>query len=96
MKTLVYTWEMGGGFGHVGPFSSVAKRFLADGWKVVLIVKDLSRVAPFFEPGEVDVLQAPIKNSFPVPHLSEPATYGHMLLNMGYQNADELAAHVEA
>lgn len=96
MKTLVYCWEMGSGFGHVGPFSPVAKRFLSDGWRVVLIVKDLGRVAPFFEFGEVDVLQAPIKNSYPVPHVAEPPTYGHMLFNMGYQHADELAAQVEA
>ena len=83
MPTVVYCWEMGGGYGHVGPFSPVAKRFVADGWRVVLIVRDLMRVPAFFEPGEVEVLQAPVKNSHPVPYLAQPATYGHMLLNMG-------------
>lgn len=96
MKTIVYCWEMGAGYGHVGPFSQVARCFLRDGWRVVLLVKDLSRVSAFFEPGEVEVLQAPVKNSHPVHFVKDPPTYGHILLNMGYQDTEELGTLIEA
>lgn len=63
---------------------------------MVLVVKDLLRVPRFFDAGEVEVLQAPVKNSYPVPYLNEPASYGHMLLNVGYRDEQELTVQVEA
>ena len=84
------------GSGHVGPFERVARRFLDDGWRVVLIVRDLSRVHPFFEPGEVEAWQAPFKISRAVPHVPHPDTFGHMLLNLGYRHEGELRQLVDA
>ncbi|MGB7327925.1 MAG: hypothetical protein WBD31_23825, partial [Rubripirellula sp.] len=96
MPTVVYCWEMGTGYGHVGPFSPVAKRFVAEGWRVVLIVKELFRVEPFFEASQVEIVQAPAKLSTPVPFVSNPPTYGHILLNLGYEDVTALTQHVAA
>lgn len=98
MKTVVYCWELGGGNGHVVRFLPLADLFLKDGWRVVFIVKDVSRLATFMEakPANVVVLQAPIKTSPKRNHDREPPTIGHMLLNVGYRDEGELCALVQA
>ncbi len=95
-KTLVFCWELGMGNGHVGPFERLARRFLQDGWRVVIIARDLSRVARFFHSGEIDAYQAPFKIGRAVPHIPFPSTFTQLLLNLGYRYEDELRQMVEA
>lgn len=95
MKTVAFCWELGSGNGHVGPFEPLARRFLREGWKVVLIVRDLSRVYRFFSEGDCEAYQAPFKVERAVPHLTHPATFCQMLLNLGYRHEEELLALVQ-
>lgn len=84
------------GNGHVGPFKRLADRFRREGWRIVLIVRDISRVAHFFDPREVEVYQAPFKINRAVPYLPNPRTYSEMLLNLGYREIGELSLMVSA
>lgn len=90
MKTVVFCWELGRGNGHVGPFEPIARRFIEDGWRVVFIARDLSRVTRFFKTGEVDAYQAPFKTGQAGPNVRRPDTYSQMLLSLGFSTDDEL------
>lgn len=98
MKTVAYCWELGFGNGHVGSFSRLASRFLDDGWRVALIVKDVSRTPQFIdvEHPNVILLQAPQKTSPKQLHIADPPTFGHMMLNVGYRDEGELLSLVQA
>ncbi|PQO46659.1 glycosyltransferase [Blastopirellula marina] len=95
-KRICFCWELGGGLGHLGPFQPLARRLVAAGHAVQVIVKDLSRLRPAFRDIPIEAYQAPIKTSPAVPYLQNPPTLGHILLNKGYRDANELASMSQA
>ena len=95
-RRICFTWELGGGFGHIGPFEPVARELARRGYHLTAIVKDLSRVQQTFRNLDIQVFQAPIKTSRSVSRISSPCTYVELLLNMGYGNREELASMVAA
>ncbi len=56
---MVLAWEMGAGWGHVGRMVPLARSFRARGWRVTLVLKDLSQARVWFASGEAALLQAP-------------------------------------
>jgi len=96
MANIVFTWELGGGFGHVGRFRPIAERLLDAGHRVTMIVKDLKRAAVFLADFDIRLFQAPVKISRAVPYNPAPSTFAHLLANMGYQESRELKAMVSA
>lgn len=96
MANIVFTWELGGGFGHVGRFRPIAERLLDARHSVTMIVKDLKRAAVFLADLDIRLFQAPVKISRAVPYNPTPSTFAHLLANMGYQESRELKAMVSA
>ncbi|PQO40121.1 hypothetical protein C5Y96_01945 [Blastopirellula marina] len=96
MAHIVFGWELGGGYGHLGPFRPVAERLMASGHRITLIVKDLARAGAAFGDLDIQLYQAPVKISKAIPHNPAPATFGHLLQNMGFGDPQELKAMVQA
>ncbi|MBA2116690.1 glycosyltransferase [Bremerella alba] len=96
MAHIVFGWELGGGYGHLGPFRPVAERLMASGHRITLIVKDLARAGAAFGDLDVQLYQAPVKIGKAIPHTPSPATFGHLLQNVGFGDPEELRAMVQA
>ncbi len=96
MPNIVFAWELGGGYGHLGPFRPLAERLIDAGHSVSAIVKDLARTAKVFRGLPISIQQAPIKLGRPVNYNPTPSTFCHLLQNMGYSDHLELATMIQA
>ncbi|MDZ7750648.1 MAG: hypothetical protein U5S82_03050 [Gammaproteobacteria bacterium] len=75
---IVFTWELGSGYGHIAGFLPLARELSRLGCTVSCILRDLSNVGRFELPRGNRVFQAPIwlsrKGDYPpVGNYSEPA-----------------------
>lgn len=94
-KTILCTWELGGELGHISNLSSVAKALEAEGYRVVVALRDLSRAYRFFCDTKITVLQAPVW--LPVMKMQRPiACLADTLLLSGYLETDSLHCLVNA
>lgn len=95
MAKIVFTWELGGGMGHIMPYLSVVKALHTKGHEIIFILRDLSQAKLISRICRATCFQAPLKIS-PVlePH-KEPSTYAHILHNIGFNDPDILSGMVE-
>ena len=92
MSVILYTWELGGGLGHLAQFLPVAEMLVKRGHTVHLAVKDIGTAARLFQHLDVHYHQAPWKYS-PSRQPKQPArTFAHILHNTGWETFEELSA----
>jgi UDP:flavonoid glycosyltransferase YjiC (YdhE family) len=84
MCTVLYAWELGADYGHVSSFLPVAQQLRVQGHRVVLAVKDLSRIQGLAGARDFEFVQAPVWLN-EVGGLAEPMVcYTDMLHRFGY------------
>jgi hypothetical protein len=96
VATILITWELGGGLGHVVPLLPIVGRLRAKGHRVFAALRDLSRVEPLLGQLGVSYLQAPVKMARSGRRIDPPRSFAHILYNSGYCDSDELKAMVLA
>lgn len=96
MANVVFAWELGTGYGHLGPFRPIAERLIDAGHSVTVIVKDLARTSNAFQGLPVAVFQAPVKLERAAKYDPAPSTYCHLLQNMGFGEFSELSTMIQA
>ncbi len=96
MRTILFTWELGGGLGHMMQILPLARELRHRGHRIFVAVRDLSRARTVFGDGLVTLLQAPAKVGPPADPFRPPYTFAHILHNVGYADFDELAGLVAA
>ena len=96
MATLLLTWELGGGLGHLMRLLPLARGLHEQGHCVVAVLRDLSRAHKAFGGLDVVCLQAPIKTRAGTPRFDPPRTFAHILWNSGFGESDELLAMTAA
>ena len=84
MAKIVFTWELGGGIGHIMPYLFIVKALQTKGHEVIFILRDLSLANLISETCRATCFQAPIKISPIVNPIKEPLTYAHILHNIGF------------
>ena len=90
MATILLTWELGGGLGHLVNLLPLAKGLFERGHRVVAALRDLSRAEDVFGGVEVTYLQAPVINR-PVFQIIEPVrNFAQLLFNNGFSDPAEL------
>ncbi len=95
MATVLFAWELGAGLGHLVNLRPLVAGLLERRHRVVLALRDLSRVRWIIPDSKAALLQAPHKTWNP--NLGgEPCTFAQLLAHVGFGAADELAALVEA
>lgn len=92
MATVLLTWELGGGLGHLMKLLPVARGLRERGHHVVAALCDLSCANKVFRGVNVVCLQAPIKTRVVGPRFDPPRTFAHILWNSGFGDFDELLA----
>ena len=96
MATILMTWELGGGLGHLARLALIADALHGRGHTVVAVLQDLCRAHTFFASGSATLLQAPIRRRPPANAFRRTVTFAHILHNMGFADADELTTMVQA
>jgi UDP:flavonoid glycosyltransferase YjiC (YdhE family) len=95
MAKIVFTWELGGGMGHILPHLPIVKALLTKGHEVIFILRDLSKAHLISEICPTTYFQAPIKVSPVANPVKEPLTYAHILHNIGFNDLRVLSGMVE-
>ena len=95
MSHLTYTWELGGGSGHIGGFAAVAKLLDSRHHKVSFVVKDLVKAESLIGNLGFRYFQAPTRHGVSNQHRSA-ASYSELLLINGFDDEIELRARVKA
>jgi hypothetical protein len=96
MATVLFTWELGGGLGHVLPYLPVIETLREKGHRVAFALRDVTRAGETLARHGVQVLQAPIAAG-PVPDpIRVACTYADVLYNCGFHDAGQIAALIRA
>ncbi|WP_305908993.1 nucleotide disphospho-sugar-binding domain-containing protein [Methylomarinum sp. Ch1-1] len=89
MSKIVYAWELGGGYGHIGAFLAVAKQLQQRGHDVVFVLKNLEHADTLLGKYGFSYLQAPMR--WPVIAQPPAINYAGILRNTGFNEAGLLA-----
>lgn len=95
MSKIVYCWELGGGYGHIGAFLPVAYELLRRRHDVTLVIKDLDQIETLIGSDELTFLQAPTRPAS-VANLPPAMTYADILENTGYTQTSALLTRSKA
>ena len=95
MATILLTWELGGGLGHMMGLRPVADELSRRGHQVVAILRDLSAAHQVFADTNVRILQAPFKHER-LRFIEPTCTFAQILHNIGYADAGELGTMSQA
>jgi len=96
MKKVLFTWELGGGLGHIIPIRSLAEQFLAMGHEVYVAMMDLTHAASVFSGMNVKFLQAPFKSGYRSNPILPPMSFSQLLNNNGFSSKSELEGFVQS
>ena len=96
MAKVLLTWELGGGSGHLVNLRPFVCGLEAGGHKVFVALRHLSNGPNLLGGKAVSYLQAPYKSNVPRNVISMARTFAHILHNIGFGDAAELAALVDA
>jgi hypothetical protein len=96
VSRILFAWELGGGFGHLGPFLPVAKALLARGHQLTVAARDVERAQIVFGALPVHIVQAPLCAKTYNGLSEPPLNYAEILMRYGYLDAPLLAGLLSA
>jgi UDP:flavonoid glycosyltransferase YjiC (YdhE family) len=91
---IVYAWEMGANFGHIGAFLPIARVLRDRGHDLQWVVTQTGAAARLLSREGFVWSQAPVTNELIKDH--HPITYADILLRFGYSDSDDLLGLVVA
>lgn len=89
MATVLFTWELGGGLGHMLQLLPLAQGLAAQGHRVCVALRNLAGAARVFGRAGVYFLPAPFKSAGRVP-FRRTLNFAHILANVGWGDDEEL------
>jgi hypothetical protein len=95
MAAILFVWELGKGYGHLAPYRPLVRALKAAGHRIGYCARDLASGGRLFG-GEVELLQSPVAIERVADFLPRPDSYAGILHNVGFDDAQGLAARVEA
>jgi hypothetical protein len=96
MSTILLTWELGGGRGHLGPLRQLAEQLLQRGHRVYLASRNVVAAGEIFAGLPVGLFAAPFLAGTPGYALSPVRSFVDILHNVGFGAQNDLAALVAA
>jgi len=95
MAKIVFTWELGGGIGHIVPYLALVDALQAKGHEVIFIVRDLRQAHLISKKSKATCFQAPIKVWSGINPVKTLYTYAHILHNIGFDDLGSLMGLVQ-
>ena len=96
MSRILFAWELGGGYGHLGPFRDIAQALMARGHEITVAARDVERAQVVFGRLPLRVVQAPICTKTYNGLAEPPLNYAEILMRYGYLDAPQLAGLLRA
>jgi hypothetical protein len=96
MANVLFSWELGGGQGHLVPHREMLQQLLTHGHRVCVASKDLARASRAFAGLPLQLWQAPLSIQPPDRIIEPTVSLSHILHNVGYASAADLAARISA
>jgi hypothetical protein len=90
VATVLMTWELGGGLGHIVRLAPLARGVRDAGHRVVVALRDLSRAKGIFGQLDFELVQAPVQTRGVANPVASPLTFAHLLHNVGFGSESEL------
>ncbi len=94
MSKLLYAWELGAAYGHIGGFLPLARALRARGHEVFWAVAQPGPATQLLAQDDFDWLQAP--TCAEAPRVGPPLSYNDILLRFGYAREETLLPLVGA
>lgn len=96
-KTVLFTWEIGQGFGHVMPLLPIARELKAQGHRIVFALRDVRAAGALLKAEGFTVMQAPTHPDqfFPASG-PQPQTMADILEIFGFASGKNLSGLVAA
>ncbi len=92
MRTALFTWEIGLGFGHIMPMLPVARELKSRGWRVVFALRDVREAGAMLKNESFAVLQAPFHPDRLIPrNQPQPQSMADVLALFGFADPKHLA-----
>jgi hypothetical protein len=89
-------WELGAGWGHVARLRPIARTLQQHGHEVVVALRDVAATGSLFTRFGIPCIAAPFKLGWPSNSIRPAISFAHILHNVGFADADELAPLVAA
>jgi UDP:flavonoid glycosyltransferase YjiC (YdhE family) len=91
MRTALFTWEIGLGFGHIMPMLPVARELKARGWRVVFALREVREAGVMLKSEGFIALQAPFHPDRLIPrNHPQPQSMADVLALFGFANERHL------
>ena len=90
MATVLITWELGWGLGHLLLHREPALRLAASGHRVVFAARRPDRARSVFEGSPVEVVDAPQTDRPPAQVIPMAIAYAQLIHNMGYSRVEDV------
>jgi UDP:flavonoid glycosyltransferase YjiC (YdhE family) len=95
MATILFSWQLGGGLGHLMQMAPLVQGLARQGHRVFLALRSLSNIPSELRQPQVVLFQAPFKHDGRVNSRSI-ASFAQILVNTGFGNDDELSGLASA
>ncbi len=95
MASVVFTWELGGGLGHLVRYRALIDLLCEAGHAVSFIARDVERAGRVFDGRPVTLRQAPYGDTPPGQRITPPNSFAEVLLNSGYGDAADVRQRVQ-
>ena len=96
MARILFTWELGGGMGHVAPYLPLIEGLRQQGHTVAFALRDLKFAESVLGTRNIPYFQAPVMLGKTLPEIDSPYTFAQILNNVGYVNIDMLTGLAKA
>lgn len=96
MARILFTWELGGGTGHVAPYIPLIEALRQQGHTVAFALRDLKFAESVLGSRNIPYFQAPVMLGKTLPEITPPHTFAQILNNVGYVNIDMLTGLARA
>lgn len=92
MARIIYAWELGGDYGHIGSFMPLALELREQGHEVIFVLRDLSNAETVVSKYKFSILQAPIWTAEIKGLPDPPLNYTEIILRYGFISKPALSA----
>jgi hypothetical protein len=96
MSRILFAWELGGGYGHLGPFRPIAEVLMERGHQVTIAAREIERASVVFGATAATITQAPLCSKTYSGIAEPPLNYAEILMRYGYLDAPQLRGLVRA
>lgn len=93
MPHIVFAWELGGGYGHIGGFLPIALRLRDQGHHITCVLRDLTHAHTLLASHDIPCIQAPVWLNH-LDALTHPVNYAEILFKVGFLSQSGLAGMV--